>query len=463
MSVLDPVASPLGAARVASVFPGPASRAYLERQAAYESNARSYPRRLPLAIRRAHGSLVEDLDGNVFIDFLSGAGSLPLGHAHPALLRAVHEQLDVLTHGLDFPTPVREEFVRELIGLLPAAMRGRTKIGFCGPAGADAVDAALKLCKTATGRADVISFHGGFHGNTQSTMAVTGLRASKEHLGNLMPGVQFFPYAYCYRCPVGLKPSSCEINCVQYLEKILDDANGGVRKPAAVIMEVLQGEGGSIPAHPQFVREVRRITRRLDIPLIVDEIQSGCGRTGAWYAFEHHGIEPDVIVTSKALGGLGLPVAAILYDERLDTWAPGSHTGTFRGNQLAFAGGAAFMKILREEGLLEKVARDGIHATAYLDEALAGLAAVGDVRGTGLMMGIELIDPNTGAGDPALAGAVQEAALRAGLIVELGGRDDCVVRLLPALNIERSLLDQGLAILAAAIRSASTRKKAELR
>ncbi|WP_224364184.1 diaminobutyrate--2-oxoglutarate transaminase family protein [Hyalangium versicolor] len=433
-------------------IPGPRSAELLERQATHESNARTYPRKMKLAARRGQGAYVEDLDGNLFIDFLSGAGALALGHNHPELADAVRQQLEQGTHMLDFPTPIKDAFTQELLGMLPKPLQDRMKIQFCGPAGADAVDAAIKLCKTATGRGDVISFHGGFHGSTQSTLALTGLRPPKEHLGNIMPGVHFFPYAYCFRCPMSLRPESCSTNCAQYLEKVLDDENGGVRTPAAVIMEVLQGEGGVIPPHPRFVQEVRRITRERGIPLIIDEIQSGCGRTGRWLAFEHFGIEPDVIVLSKALGGLGMPIAVILYDRKLDVWKPGAHTGTFRGNQLAFAASVAMMKIIRRDGILEHATREGHYIRERLEQVRAHLPIIGDIRGLGLMLGVELIDPKTGRGDPIMAGRVQEQLLRRGLLMELGGREDCVLRFLPPINVERITVDAALDIIIDSLR-----------
>ncbi|ACY18639.1 aspartate aminotransferase family protein [Haliangium ochraceum] len=425
-----------GSPRLRTPLPGPRSRELLERQDRFESSARTYPRRLPLALARAHGSYIEDFDGNVFIDFLSGAGVLALGHGHPELVAAVEAQLGGVLHTLDFPTDTRDQFAHALLGMLPDPMRERMKIHFCGPTGADATDAAIKLCKTATGRSHIVSFQGGFHGSTQSTIAMTGLLAPKRALGPLMPGIHFFPYSYCRRCPLALKPDTCSTNCVQYLERVLDDVNGGVPTPAAVIMEVVQGEGGVIPATPTFAREVRRITRERDIPLIVDEIQSGCGRTGRWYGFEHYDIEPDVIVTAKALGGLGMPIALILYDRALDTWGPAAHTGTFRGNQAAFAAGLKLLEIVRRDKLLAHVESEGAYLRERLARETAGMDLVGELRGLGLMLGLELSGTDTRRG-PELAVEVQRACLHRGLLLELGGRDDEVIRLLPALNIER--------------------------
>jgi len=421
-------------------LPGPRSAQFLARQQRTESNARSYPRNLPIAIAQGQGSFVRDVDGNVFIDFLAGAGVLSLGHNHPDLVRVMVDQLGQLTHGLDFPTPAKDAFVQAQLSMLPESMRDRTRLHFCGPTGANAVDAAIKLCKTATGRGDIVSFQGGFHGATHAPMAVTGLVSQKRPVANGMPGVHFFPYSYCSRCPLGLSPDTCAINCVEYLERSLRDANGGLSLPAAVILELVQGEGGVVPARPEFVRRLRTLTAELDIPLIVDEVQTGCGRTGTWFAFEQYGIEPDVIVASKALSGVGAPVALIMYDEKLDTWAPGAHTGTFRGNQLAFAAGTEAVAIFEREHILDNVVR----RAEQIADRLAKIAEqpwVREVRGLGLMWGIELADPDTGAPASELAGAVRAEALRNGLILELGGRDDTVVRFLPPLNVTANVVD----------------------
>ena len=441
------------APHVAGSLPGPRSAEFLARQQTYESNARSYPRRLPIALQEASGSLVRDVDGNVFIDFLAGAGVLSLGHNHPELVAVVTDQLGVLTHGLDFPTPVREAFVEAQLSMLPAGMRDRMKIHFCGPTGANAVDAALKLCKTATGRGDIVSFQGGFHGSSHAAMALTGLVSQKRPVANGMPGVHFFPYSYCARCPIGLSPDSCATNCAEVLERALTDGNGGVPLPAAVVMEMVQGEGGVIPATKEFARRVRTLTRELGIPLVVDEVQTGCGRSGTWFAFEQYGIEPDVIIASKALSGIGTPVALIIYDAALDVWAPGAHTGTFRGNQLAFAAGAAAVEIIRRDGVLDNVLRRGEQIADRLKPLLDD-PWVAEVRGQGLMWGIEFADPKNGRPAGGLAAAVQAAALRGGLIVELGGRDDCVVRMLPPLNVTAGIVEAACSILLTAIRTA---------
>jgi diaminobutyrate-2-oxoglutarate transaminase len=454
LTAVDPIVAPLPSFSEPAVWadlPGPRSAELLERQQRHESNARTYPRHLPIAIADAAGSFVRDVDGNVFIDFLAGAGVLSLGHNHPELVQVVTDQLRRHVHGLDFPTPSKDAFVQAQLSMLPDGMRDRMRIHFCGPTGANAIDAALKLCKTATGRGDIVSLQGGFHGSSHAAMAVTGLVEQKSPVPNGVPGVHFFPFTYCSRCPLDLHPDSCTTNCVGYLENSLRDPNGGVPLPAAVLLELVQGEGGVIPATLSYVQRLRALTRELGIPLIVDEVQTGCGRTGTWFAFEQYDIEPDVIVASKALSGIGQPVAVIFYDHSLDAWAPGAHTGTFRGNQLAFAAGAEAVRIIRRDGVLENVRDRGLQVDELLAE-LQDLPWVYEVRGAGLMWGIELADPMTGrpAGD--LARLVQRRALRRGLILECGGRDDCVVRMLPPLNVTAEVVAQACAILRDCIR-----------
>lgn len=440
---------------VSGPLPGPRSKVLLDRQEARESNARTYPRRLPIAIDRGEGSYVVDLDGNVFIDFLSGAGSLPLGHSHPELVAAVQAQLPRFQHGLDFPTEIRDEFASLQLALLPEELRARGKIAFCGPTGANAVEAALKLCKTATGRSEIVAFQGSYHGGSHGAMAVSALVSQKEPVAGQMPGVHFFPFPYPLRSTLGGDPDTLGLRCAEYLERSLRDTHGGVPLPAAVILEVVQGEGGVIAAPTDFLQGVRRVTRELDIPLIVDEIQCGFGRTGTWFAFEQHGIVPDVVVASKGVGGFGMPVAILMYDGRLDTWSAGAHTGTFRGNQLAFAAGAEVIRIIERDEILENVKLQGEFALAALSELADEHDSVAEARGIGLMLGLELIDPGTGEPNQQAAVAVQRAALERGLIVELGGRGDAVVRLLPPLNVTRATLAQALAILREALAVAS--------
>lgn len=431
--------------------PGPNSERLLRRQARVESNARSYPRRLPVAIVRAHGPYVFDADGHCYVDFLTGAGVLPLGHGHPELVEVIRRQAGEFVHGLDFPTPAKDAFVTAQLQMLPDSMRDRMRIHFCGPTGANTVDAAVKLAKTATGRGEVIAFRGGFHGTTHLSMSLTGLLEQRSPVSNTVPGIHFAPFSYCARCPLGLSRPTCDVNCAAWLETALDDPNGGLLPPAAVILELVQGEGGAIPAETEFVQRVAAATKAAGAVLIVDEVQTGCGRTGSWFAFEQYGIEPDIICASKALSGAGLPLGIIIYQEALDVWQPGAHTGTFRGNQLGFASGAATVEIMRRDRVLDNVRERGEQVGRLLGR-LADLPHVREVRGRGLMWGIELQDPQTARPSTALARTVQSRALEHGLIVEVGGRDDSVVRILPPLNVTADLVHDACTLLVRLVR-----------
>ncbi|ABG03386.1 aminotransferase [Rubrobacter xylanophilus DSM 9941] len=439
------------------------SEGLLERQAARESNARTYPRSIPIAVSRARGPYVWDADGRRYLDCLSGAGTLALGHNHPVVVEAIREVLDRggPLHTLDLATPVKDRFVEELFGSLPRRFAERARIHFCGPAGADAVEAAVKLAKTATGRETVLSFSGGYHGMTHGALSLTGKLAPKEPLAGLMPGVHFLPYPYGYRCPFGVGGEDGWRVGARYVERLLDDPESGVKRPAAMVLEVVQGEGGSIPAPDGWVREMRRITRERGIPLIVDEIQTGLGRTGTVWAFERPGIEPDAVVMSKAIGG-SLPLAAVVYDAALDVWEPGAHTGTFRGNQLAMAAGAATVRHVLKNRLHEHAARMGELLLERLREVQREAGCVGEVRGRGLMVGVEVVDPEAGPDPlgsrparPDLARRVQAEALRRGLILETGGRHGAVVRLLPPLIIAEEEAEEICALFGEAVLAAS--------
>jgi len=435
----------------------------LARQSRQESNARSYPRRIPLALKRASGIHVEDVEGRRFIDCLAGAGTLALGHNHPVVIAAIQQvladELPLLT--LDLTTPVKDQFVQDLFGLLPEALAAEAKIQFCGPTGTDAVEAALKLVRTATGRSTVLSFQGGYHGMSQGALSLMGSLGPKRALAGLLNnGVQFLPFPYDYRCPFGLGGAEGVKVNLHYLENLLTDPEAGVVLPAAVIVEAVQGEGGVIPADLEWLQGVRRITEKAGVALIVDEIQSGFGRTGKMFAFEHAGIIPDVVVMSKAIGG-SLPLAVMVYRDWLDTWQPGAHAGTFRGNQMAMATGSAVMRYLKEHRVPEHAAAMGERLREHLLILQRDFPQLGDIRGRGLMLGVELVDP-AGAPDAQghppqharLAPLVQRECLKRGLILELGGRHGAVVRFLPPLVITAAQIDQVAQIFSKAVAAA---------
>ncbi|MFG2773577.1 diaminobutyrate--2-oxoglutarate transaminase family protein [Streptomyces sp. NPDC048350] len=428
----------------------------LRRQSLRESAARTYARSLPIVPVRARGLTIEGADGRRYLDCLSGAGTLALGHNHPVVLEAIKKVLDsgAPLHVLDLATPVKDAFTTELFATLPAGLADNARIQFCGPAGTDAVEAALKLVRTATGRSGLLSFTGAYHGMTAGALDASG-GATEVRVARL-------PYPQNYRCPFGVGGDRGAELAARWTENLLDDPKSGVMNPAAMILEPVQGEGGVIPAPDDWMRRMREITAARSIPLIADEVQTGVGRTGAFWAVEHSGIVPDVMVLSKAIGG-SLPLAVIVYRAELDAWEPGAHAGTFRGNQLAMAAGAATLAYVRENRLADRAATLGARMLGRLQGLAAAHPCIGDVRGRGLMIGVELVDPDTpgaGAGAPpvdqALAVAVQQECLHRGLIVELGGRHSGVVRLLPPLTLTdeqaEAVLDRFADALAAAER-----------
>jgi diaminobutyrate-2-oxoglutarate transaminase len=424
-----------------------------------ESSARTYSRDLPIVMTRAEGVYVTAADGRRYLDCLAGAGSLALGHNHPVVREAIRKVLDegAPMHGLDLHTPVREAFVETLFAHLPPTLAADGRIHFCGPTGADAVEAALKLTKTATGRRGVLAFSGGYHGMTAAAMSVTGDIGPREAVGGLSADVTFLPYPYPYRCPFGLGGHRSARVSARYVERLLDDPCGGVVPPAAMLLELVQGEGGVVPAPDRWAREMRRLTHDRGIPLIVDEVQTGLGRTGALWACDHAGLTPDVLVLSKAIGG-GLPLAVVVYRSGLDCWARGAHTGTFRGNQLGMAAGAATIRHVEAERLPAHAATIGRRLERHLADLQGTVRCIGDVRGRGLMLGLEIVDPDGEPDElgslpsaPDLARAIQAECLAHGLLVERGGRHGAVVRLLPPLILTAGQADEIADRLAAAV------------
>jgi diaminobutyrate-2-oxoglutarate transaminase len=436
---------------ISGPVPGPGSQRMLAEQAALESRARSYPRAVPVAFEEGRGATLRDVDGNTYVDFFAGAGTLNLGHGHPAVLRAASEQQRRLVHALDFPTAARLRLMRRLKQILPGALARTARIHFGGPTGSDAVEASLKLVRAHTRRRAIVAFGGSYHGMTADALSVTSDVACG---GPQETAVHFMPFPYCYRCPLGLRPQSCGMACAELLDSSLGDPYSGLPKPAGVIVEPIQGEGGTVVPPVGWLGKVRAITRRHGVPLIVDEIQTGFGRTGEMFACEHDGVTPDVIVLSKAIGGIGYPLSGIAYDESLDTWEPGAHIGTFRGHQVGMAAGAAAIELMRELDLPGRARELGELALGALREATVAedLAAVGEVRGRGLMIGVELVrDRESREPWPELAGAVRRACCERGLIIELGGHYGNVARFLPPLVISRELLIRGIEIFAQAL------------
>ncbi|WP_436790299.1 aminotransferase class III-fold pyridoxal phosphate-dependent enzyme [Yinghuangia sp. YIM S10712] len=433
---------------------GTGSAGILMRQARREPAARIHARSLPIVPVRARGMTVDGADGRRYLDCLSGAGTLVLGHSHPVVLEAIRAVLDAEAplHVPDLATPIKDRFVETLFDTLPPEFARDARILFCGPAEAEGVVAAISLARSATGRQGVWMTAGACH--------------SAGPAAGALGAVTRLPYP---RAPRSAPDAGDENrpHAARRAEELLADAAERAALPAAIVLEAVRGDGEVVPAPESWLREMRCIADRHGIPLVADETQTGLARTGAFWAVEHSGILPDAVVISKAAGG-SLPLAAVVYRGDADPWAPGAHAGAFRGNQLAMAAGTATIAHIRENRLDEHAARIGALLLEGLRHLRADHGMLGDVRGRGLMIGIEIVDPDTGpqpdgarspaAPAPALASAVRAEALDRGLIVGLGGRHGTVIRLLPPLTITEEQAEAVLARLSDAVAAAGRRR-----
>jgi diaminobutyrate-2-oxoglutarate transaminase len=434
----------------------------IEFLAGKESNARTYARVFDRILVRGASAKVWDADGNIYTDLLACAGALPLGHNHPYVTQRVTEFLNSgqILQALDIATPAKVEFLKQLWLALPGEFAKDARVQFCGPTGSDAVEAAMKLFKSTTGRRSVLAFHGGYHGMTLGSLSLMGNVTPKSAVSGLTPEVHFLPYPNSARCPFGVGGEAGEDLILQYIDNVLCDPESGITKPAMMILEAVQGEGGCIPASNRWLHKIREITLRHDVPLVVDEVQTGFGRTGSMFAHEDSGIVPDAIVLSKALGG-GFPMALLCYNKKYDTWAPGTHAGTFRGNQIAMVSGAATLQFIREHKIPKQVQELGNRLQDRLRILAREFDCIGDIRGRGLMVGAEIVQPSRGKTsaiaplDGELAKLIKRECFTRGVIIETGGRFGAVLRFLPPLTISGEEIDEAMGVLRASIASAS--------
>jgi len=404
-----------------------------------ESNVRSYIRSFPTVFTTGRGARLTDEEGNAYIDFFAGAGTLNYGHNNPLLKEALVDyiQADGVTHGLDMATRSKRELLETFEALILKPRNLDYKLQFPGPTGTNAVEVALKIVRNATGRSNVIAFTHGFHGATLGSVQVSGNRVFREACGTALGGASFMPYdGYL----------GAGIDTTEYLDKVLSDSSSGTDKPAAAIVETVQGEGGINVARLEWLRNLEKVCRRHGVLLIVDDIQVGCGRTGRFFSFEEAGIHPDVVTLSKSLSGYGLPFSLTLLRPELDQWKPGEHTGTFRGNNLAFVTALEALKqYWRNDDLMKEVARKGEVVRKALSDICERHAGVGlSTRGRGMVHGLDC-----GGGE--LSGDICRRAFENGLLVETSGADDEVVKFLGPLTIADDELAQGLEILSAAV------------
>ena len=435
--------------------PGPKTRVLLDRQRIAESKAVYYPVGLPLALEAGKGATLRDVEGNYYIDLYAGISVLNVGHSNPVVLEAVRRQEEKLVHTLDFPSTPRVELAEKLGEIAPGNLRGSAKILFGGPTGSDAVEGAIKLARFNTKRRTMISFEGSYHGQTAMALSLTSSTGFKENFVPLAPEVHFVPFAYCYRCFAGLEYPACGLQCAKYIRHIIEDPYSGVVKPAAILVEPIQGEGGIIVPPDDWLPELRKICTDHSIPLIIDEIQAGFGRTGKMFACEHSGTSPDIMTMAKAIGGIGYPLAAIAYHKDLDIWEPGAHVGTFRGHVLAMAASLAAINYVEEKELLPHCLKLGRQTLQRLRDFADECQSIGEVRGKGLMIGLEFVkDKETKEPWKEITSEIQLKCLKKGVLVWKAGHFGNCIRFLPPLVITSELLDTALYIFEDSVKEA---------
>ncbi|MGI9304449.1 MAG: diaminobutyrate--2-oxoglutarate transaminase [Gammaproteobacteria bacterium] len=406
----------------------------------FESQVQSYARAFPSTFERACGAELWDIQGRRYLDFLSGAGSLNYGHNNPVLKEALIEYIrrDGVTHSLDLHTPAKKRFLEAMRDIVLEPRNLDYVVQFTGPTGTNAVEAALKIARKVTGRSNVICFTNAFHGVSLGALAATGNQHHRGASGISLQGTTVMPYD-------GYLGDG--VDTIAYLDRMLSDPSSGIDSPAAVIVETIQGEGGINTASIDWMKSLEALCRDKGILLIVDDIQAGCGRTGTFFSFESAGLLPDIVTLSKSLSGYGLPFAVVLLQRSLDVWKPGEHNGTFRGNNHAFATAAVALEHYWSTGTFEvEVHEKGQHLGARLQELVDQYSPhLLEVRGRGMMRGLYCADPNRAA-------AVTSAAFEQGLILERSGPADEVIKFLMPLTIRRAEMDEGLDVLAHALR-----------
>ena len=429
--------------------PGPLARAVIERDARVVSP--SYTRCYPLVAKRGEGAIVEDVDGNRFLDFNAGIAVVATGHCHPRVVEAIQRQAERLIHmsGTDFFYEEMVALAEKLTAIAPGDVPCRVSFG---NSGAEAIEGCIKLARYATGRDKIIAFYGGFHGRTMGALSLTARKAvQRAGFGPLMPGVVHAPYPYCYRCPFGREPESCAVECVGFIENTLLKTVSPAEETAAIVVEPVQGEGGYIVPPRKFFDELARVAKQNGILLIFDEVQSGMGRTGKMWAAQHFDMAPDIIAVAKGIAS-GMPLGATIARADLMTWPPGAHASTFGGNPVACQAALSTIALL-EEGLVEHAARMGERIMERLRGWPARFPHVGEVRGLGLMIGVELVrDQATRERAPRLRDRIVQMAFERGLAI-LGAGEN-TLRLCPPLVVSEEQCDFAMETLEECLKTA---------
>jgi len=435
--------------RLVTALPGPKAKHVVEQDAQFMSP--SYTRDYSLVARRGQGAMVEDVDGNLFLDFAAGIAVCSTGHCHPKVVAAIQKQAAELIHmsGTDFYYESMPELARRISATVPGSEAKKT---FFTNSGTEAVEGAIKLARYATKRDKLIAFYGCFHGRTMGSLSLTASKATqRKGFGGLLSGVEHIPFPYAYRCELGHGPETCGAEILEQLEGQIFKRLFDPEEVAGIIIEPIQGEGGYVPAPKFFLQELQRICRKHGIMLIVDEVQSGMGRTGKWWAHEFAGIEPDILCSAKGIAS-GMPLGAIIARESVMRWKPGAHGTTFGGNPVCIAAALATFDLIESE-YRQNAANMGDYLFAKLADWTKKFKIVGDVRGRGLMIGIEIVrDQRTKEKAGGLRNAIVDLAFHKGLLV-LGAGEN-TIRLSPPLLIDREQADFAVRTLEECIREA---------
>ena len=427
-------------------LPGPKAKALINRDQAVVSP--SYTRGYPLVIERGSGSLVEDVDGNVFLDCAAGIAVNSTGHSHPDVVRAITEQAGKFLHmsGTDFYYEPQVRLAEELGATAPFSGGSRS---FFGNSGTEAVEACVKLARYATGRHNVIAFLGAFHGRTMGSLSLTASKAiQRRGFGPMLPGVYHAPYPDRYRCPLGSTPDTVGDACIDYIDHQIFAHLVSPDEVAAIVIEPIQGEGGYIEAPESFLQALRALATQYGILVIADEVQSGMGRSGKMYAIEHSGVEPDMFAAAKGIAS-GLPLGVAVARRSLMAWPPGAHASTFGGNPVSCAAALETIRLLKG-GLIANAETVGAHLKAALTALMPAHRLIGDVRGRGLMIGVELVrDRATKERAPDERDAVVNACFARGLLVLGAGKN--AIRFSPPLVLTKAQADDAVAVFDAAL------------
>jgi 4-aminobutyrate aminotransferase len=412
-------------------LPGPKAKQIVERDGQVLSP--SYTRDYPLVAKRGHGAVIEDVDGNSFLDFAAGIAVVSTGHCHPDVVAAIQKQAAELIHmsGTDFYYPNMVELAEKLASIAPGKEPKRV---YFGNSGTEAVEAAIKLAKYHTKRDKLVAFHGAFHGRTMGALSLTASRAvQRKGFGTLLSGVFHMPYPDTYRGTYGIRPENASADCLSYLENELFRRRVDPDEVAGIFIEPVQGEGGYLPAPAEFLQGLEKICRKYGIMLVADEVQSGMGRTGKWWAVDYAGVEPDIICTAKGIAS-GMPLSAIITKASVMDWTPGAHASTFGGNPVCIAASLATLALI-EKSYMANAARMGEFIKRQTADWTQRHKIVGEIRGRGLMIGIEFVrDQKTKERAPDLRNRIVQMAFLKGLLVL--GSGDTTLRLCPPLMID---------------------------